>query len=214
MAFQSVFLDTELPDIIIDELVEKFSKLETQRSTIISGGEEQVQENLKIRNATNSWVPVDNWIAGFVKHYINYINDKNFKYDLNEFDGDCLQYSEYKEGQHYSWHCDDHIGSRCIMSVSTLSNGVDGLDTQHVNEKIGIQYETSRKLSFSLQLSNEDDYEGGEFQFLTDDCHSYYAPKKKGMLVIFDSRARHRVKKVRSGVRRSLVGWVNGPRWK
>ena len=30
MALQSVFLDTELPDIIIDEIVEKFSKLETE----------------------------------------------------------------------------------------------------------------------------------------------------------------------------------------
>ena len=36
MALQSVFLDTELPDIIIDEIVEKFSKLETEESKIIS----------------------------------------------------------------------------------------------------------------------------------------------------------------------------------
>ena len=76
-----------------------------------------------------------------------------------------------------------------------------------------IEYESSRKLSFSLQLSNENDYEGGELQFLTDENISYYAPKKRGTLVIFDSRSRHRVTKVRSGVRRSLVGWVNGPRW-
>jgi len=208
MAYQSVFLDTELPDIIIDELVEKFSKLETEESKIISTEEEQ-----QVRNADNAWVNVDNWIAGFVKYYIDYINNKNFKYTLGGFDADCLQYSEYKEGQYYSWHSDDSISSRCSMTVSTLSNEFGGVSAPYVNENIGLEYESSRKLSFSLQLSNEDDYEGGELQFLTDEGATYYAPKKKGTLIIFDSRARHRVTKIRSGVRRSLVGWVNGPRW-
>ena len=208
MAYQSVFLDTELPDIIIDELVEKFSKLEVEDSKIISP-----EQNDKIRNANNSWVNVDNWIAGFLSYYINHINNKNFKYAIEGFDSDSLQYSEYKEGQHYNWHCDDSLSSRCNMTISTLSNEFEGVSVPYVNEKIGIEYESSRKLSFSLQLSNEDDYEGGELQFLSDESESYYAPKKKGTLIIFDSRTRHRVKKVRSGVRRSLVGWVNGPRW-
>ena len=91
------------------------------------------------------------------------------------------------------------------MTISTLSNEFEGVSVPYVNEKIGIEYESSRKLSFSLQLSNEDDYEGGELQFLSDENISYYAPKKRGTLVIFDSRSRHRVTKVRSGVRRSLV---------
>ena len=208
MALQSVFLDTELPDIIIDEIIEKFSKLETEESKIISP-----EENKKIRNADNAWVNVDHWIAGFLNYYIDYINKKNFKYAIDGIDADCLQYSEYKEGQHYTWHCDDSISARCTMSVSTLSNEFGGPPAPYVNEKIGVQFETSRKLSFSLQLSDESDYEGGELQFLSDENASYYAPKKKGTLIIFDSRAQHRVTKVRSGVRRSLVGWVNGPRW-
>ena len=208
MAFQSVFLDTELPDIIIGDIVEKFSKLETEKSKIISP-----EENKKIRNADNAWVNVDYWLAGFLNYYIDYFNKKNFKYAIDGFDGDCLQYSEYKEGQHYNWHCDDSISSRCHMTISTLSNEFEGVSASYVNEKIGIEYESSRKLSFSLQLSNENDYEGGELQFLTDENTSYYAPKKRGTLIIFDSRAQHRVTKVRSGVRRSLVGWVNGPRW-
>ena len=208
MAYQCVFLDTELPDIIIDELVEKFSKLETEESKLLSAGEGQ-----KLRNADNAWVNVDNWIAGFVKYYIDFINKKNFKYAISGFDADCLQYSEYKEGQYYGWHCDDSIDSRCTMTVSTLSNDLGGVSAGYVNENIGLEYESSRKLSFSLQLSNEDEYEGGELQFLTDNGDTYYAPKKKGTLIIFDSRARHRVTKIRSGVRKSLVGWVNGPRW-
>ena len=71
-----------------------------------------------------------------------------------------------------------------------------------------------RKLSFSLQLSDPKDYVGGELQFLGSDDSTFFAPKQKGSLVVFDSRTKHRVVKVKSGVRRSLVGWVVGPRWK
>ena len=46
------------------------------------------------------------------------------------------------------------------------------------------------------------------------DDKMYQAPKQKGLLVLFDSRARHRVRRVRSGCRKSLVGWVLGPRWR
>ena len=38
--------------------------------------------------------------------------------------------------------------------------------------------------------------------------------KEKGTIIIFDSRMRHRVRKVKSGTRKSIVGWVEGPRWK
>jgi predicted GIY-YIG superfamily endonuclease len=43
---------------------------------------------------------------------------------------------------------------------------------------------------------------------------SYFAPKKKGVLIVFDSRAPHRVRKVTKGVRKSIVGWSVGPRWR
>ena len=42
----------------------------------------------------------------------------------------------------------------------------------------------------------------------------YFAPKQKGTLIVFDSRTKHRVRTVKSGLRKSLVGWVVGPRWK
>ena len=42
----------------------------------------------------------------------------------------------------------------------------------------------------------------------------YLAPKKRGSIIIFDSRIRHRVRKVTEGEIRSLVGWITGPDWK
>ena len=79
-----------------------------------------------------------------------------------------------------------------------------------MNENI----ELIRKLSFSLQLSDPDDYEGGNVQLIDDSGKSYFAPRKRGSIILFDSRAQHRVLKVTKGVRKSIVGWVVGPRWK
>ena len=71
-----------------------------------------------------------------------------------------------------------------------------------------------RKLSFSIQLSDPEDYEGGELEFNVNNEERFFAPNKKGTVIIFDSRIQHRVLEVKSGVRKSLVGWVVGPRWK
>ena len=51
-------------------------------------------------------------------------------------------------------------------------------------------------------------------QFMDESGKSYFAPRQRGAIVLFDSRTQHRVLKVTKGVRRSLVGWVVGPRWK
>ena len=51
-------------------------------------------------------------------------------------------------------------------------------------------------------------------QFIDDENRSFMAPRQRGAIILFDSRTRHRVLKVKKGVRRSIVGWVLGPRWK
>jgi len=81
-------------------------------------------------------------------------------------------------------------------------------------DQIILQGELVRKLSFSLQLSDPEDYEGGELEFLDNQDEPFFAPKQKGTIVVFDSRVKHRVRKVTNGLRKSIVGWVVGPRWK
>jgi PKHD-type hydroxylase len=71
-----------------------------------------------------------------------------------------------------------------------------------------------RKLSFVLQLSDPEDYEGGNLQLLDESGSTYFAPRQKGTMILFDSRTQHRVLKVKKGVRKSIVGWTVGPRWK
>ena len=65
--------------------------------------------------------------------------------------------------------------------------------------------EVLRRLSFTIQLDNYDEYEGGELQFKDHDLPE--SALHKGALIIFRSELRHRVTPVTEGSRHSLVGW-------
>ena len=129
-------------------------------------------------------------------------------YDIECIDDESIQYTEYTEGDHYTWHADTVIDYQ-YQPKYHRSTQTNVAEDKHV-----LSGESSRKLSFVMQLSNEEDYEGGELQFHDQTKNSYIAPKKRGTIIVFDSRVSHRVRKIKSGVRRSLVGWVVGPRWK
>lgn len=73
--------------------------------------------------------------------------------------------------------------------------------------------ERPRKLSFVLQLSDVEDYKGGELKIYFSD-EPYVAAKEKGTLTAFPSYSLHEVTDVTQGKRYSLVGWVCGPAFK
>jgi len=56
-----------------------------------------------------------------------------------------------------------------------------------------------------LLLSDPDTYEGGNLQLLDQSGKSYVAPRQRGTIILFDSRAQHRVQKVTKGVRKVLL---------
>ena len=113
-----------------------------------------------------------------------------------------MQYTRYAKGMFYGWHNDAGLSTQ----YKPVANGnrMDGLGQDFVNENI----EMVRKLSFSLQLSHPDDYEGGNVQLLDEAGKSYITPRQRGTIVLFDSRTQHRVLKVTKGVRKSIVGWT------
>ena len=96
-----------------------------------------------------------------------------------------LQFGEYSEGSFYDWHYD-------------------------VNWEHSGPYD--RKLSFVLQLSDPNTYEGGNFEFK--DIEQATRFREQGSVLIFPSYHTHRVTPVTKGKRNSLVGWIEGPRWK
>ncbi|MCR4379301.1 MAG: 2OG-Fe(II) oxygenase, partial [Rhodospirillales bacterium] len=60
------------------------------------------------------------------------------------------------------------------------------------------------------QLSNPDDYQGGELE-INADGHPFQAPREQGTAVAFGAATLHRVAPVVSGLRYSLVAWIHGP---
>jgi PKHD-type hydroxylase len=207
VALQSIWYYTDLnPEIvktIETDLKDKFDD-EMKDSQIDSGA-----VNKEKRNSHNAWVPTTHWLGGFMWHYIQRANRENFLYDLTAVDGEAMQYTRYSEGQFYGWHNDSDLPGH-YKPISSNTNNLEEMigDYLHTNT------EYIRKLSFVLQLSNPDDYEGGNLQLMDEEGASYIAPRQQGTVILFDSRTQHRVQKVRSGVRKSIVGWVVGPRWK
>lgn len=141
-----------------------------------------------IRKSKVSWLTLHKdyeWIWSKVSKITYDINNEFFKYDLTNIES--LQYTEYDESYngYYSAHTDR------------------GYDTM-----------INRKLSFVLQLSDASEYEGGELLLYGDSLKPLVAPKEKGMLVFFSGFTLHEVTPVTKGNRKTLVGWVNGPRFR
>jgi PKHD-type hydroxylase len=116
---------------------------------------------------------------------IKRLNDIYYKYDLTEMED--IQFSEYDESYQgmYRNHTDD------------------GFEAYQ------------RKLSFSLQLTNSDEYDGGDlaiYRFRLDS--PFHARRDRGFLTVFNSSTIHEVTPVTRGTRYSLVGWAHGPRFK
>jgi PKHD-type hydroxylase len=210
LAYQSIWFQTELNqkiiDIIEEDLKDNFDS-QLQDSRVGEGDYGTVDRDK--RNARNAWVPTTHWIAGFVWHYVQRANRENFLYDLTNIDGESMQYTVYGAGEYYGWHNDQGISTH----YKPVSSGNRGHGQELFQDFVNQNCEQVRKLSFSLLLSDPDTYEGGNLQLLAEDGKSYYAPRKKGTIILFDSRTQHRVQKVKSGVRKSLVGWCVGPRW-
>ena len=136
--------------------------------------------------------PEFDFIFDGVRYFTDRANTENWNFDLIGLLP--LQYSIYGPDDFLEWHRD------------TLSAPAD---PDHPGPP------PVRKLSFSLQLSDADDYEGGDFQVRDDDGtvddDLWTRMRQRGSFIIFPSIVLHRVTKVTGGRRRSLVGWVLGP---
>ena len=213
MAYQSIWYNTGLPkdivNILDDYVSEKFDS-EMRDSELIGRHKDKNK-----RNSENAWINTNHWIAGFLWHYVNKANRENFLYDLTNIDGENLQYTKYSEGQYYNWHNDAGISNYYKPQyVANSGNSDEDSDNLQVTDFLKTSCELVRKLSFTLQLSDPDEYEGGNVQLIDDSGKSYIAPRQRGTIILFDSRTQHRVIKVKKGVRKSIVGWVLGPRWR
>lgn len=137
-----------------------------------------------VRTSVVRWVPINEdtrFIYERLFNLINEANDELWGFDITGF-YESAQYTEYYGNNegHYDWHLD-------------IGNDID-----------------YRKISITIQLSDNDEYEGGDLQFMTGPKIDN-AGKELGMATLFPSFLIHRVSNVTKGVRKSLVLWVTGP---
>jgi PKHD-type hydroxylase len=162
-----------------------------KNNNIKNSGQKIVEE---LRKSNIKWISLNdqsNWLFKKIIRCINEVNVNNYNYILKFVED--FQFTEYssKTKSFYSKHhdCGNRYG---------IENFVD-----------------IRKLSFSIQLSHFDDYEGGELKFhIKHDANKeefYIAKKEKGTIIFFPSFILHEVTPVTKGVRYSLVSWVQGP---
>lgn len=176
-----------LDDDQIQSIVEMGDKLVLEDALIGGDLNEPGKIDKEVRNTLIGWVPTteDNaWLYRTLTDIITAANDKWFGFDLNHIES--LQYSVYKENGFYEKHID------------------------HFHRGPG-QY--PRKLSFTLQLTDPSEYEGGEVM-IHNAKEPWAIPKDKGTITFFPSYTLHEVLPVTKGIRKNLVGWVHGPRWK
>ena len=190
-------IPSDMMDIIEADL-SKFDRL--MEASRVRG---QSGETSEVRNSLNAWIPTTYWVGGLIWHYFQRANDEFFHYDLDQIDGESMQYTKYELNQHYNWHQDEGIGA--LYKPQSKGHRDDELIIQDwVNKGCG----KVRKLSAIVQLVDGDDYEGGATQIRDVDQSLYTVPRERGTIVFFDSRLQHRARTVRKGLRKSLIRYT------
>ena len=141
------------------------------------------QIDKKLRNVRQQGLMMneEGWPHTRILELMKQANEARYKFNVSGFmNYDAPMIMEYGKGCHYDWHID--VGKAV----------------------------PNRKLSFTIQLSKPEDYEGGDLEFLGTEVKSNDF-RQQGTCVIFPSFLAHKISKVKSGTRMSIVGWVHGP---
>ena len=176
-----------LSQSFIDSVIETGQKYPVGYAGLGFGGE---TANDNYRSSEIRWVDAgaEGAISSTILAYAHTANRNAFGFDINYISD--IQYTTYygdKQGK-YDWHED--IFWDCPRPFH-------------------------RKVTFVAQLSDPSEYEGGHLEL--DPQHPAPDPAllhKKGSVIVFPSFIKHRVTPVTAGIRRSLVAWIEGPKFR
>jgi PKHD-type hydroxylase len=199
------FFQSALPSKLCKEILEHGKNINKELAIVgnksidnLKGKEKKLAlKELKTkRNSNVAWLN-DPWIFKEIHPYIHIANKNagwNFEWDWTE----SAQFTIYKKGQYYNWHCD---------SWDEPYNNPNNLD---VHGKY-------RKLSVTVSLNDSSEYTGGDLEFDlrnknpgTKTIVKCKEIKPVGSIVVFPSFVWHRVNPVTKGTRYSLVMWNLG----
>lgn len=164
------------------------SYLDVAETAVVADG----QAHPEIRDSRIKWLSAEDtkyqWVFHKLAGIINEVNPKHFGIELRATES--IQLTEYAaeyEG-HYGAHTDNSYG------YSPMRN---------------------RKLSVVMQLSDPEEYEGGELKLYWANLKDpAIGSKNRGDMTMFRSHILHEVTPVTKGKRLSLVTWVQGPLYK
>lgn len=200
LRYQYWWFKSVIPERICNDIL-RYGQEQTKEIALTGNKQKQdlsEKELLNIQKKRKSdvvWMS-DRWIYREIQPYIHQANEYagwNFEWDWSE----PCQFTEYKKGQFYDWHCDSYIEPY---------NNPDNPNT----------YGKQRKLSMTISLSHPEEYKGGDLEFDFRNTDKGSQPKvceeirEKGSIVVFPSFIWHRVTPVTKGTRHSLVCWNLG----
>lgn len=179
----------QVSDEMIDAIVTASEKYPVSNAGMGFDGSTQ---NNDARHSEIRWVnPTDtnnSFITDMLWYYAREANRNAFGFDVDYLPD--IQYTKYSadENGKYDWHCDTFWANPTTYD---------------------------RKISIVIQLTDPSEYEGGNFEF---DPQYPQIPlehaRAKGTVIVFPSFINHRVTPVTSGVRHSLVSWIQGPKFR
>ena len=179
----------------------------------ISGAD--IEKAQYIRDSEVTWMS-DQWLYDLVYPFLHRANkDAEWNYEFGS--SETFQFTKYGPGQFYGWHsdggsCHGRKYKRAIPGVTPKTNGMypkGYTDNPDMVNKI-------RKLSTTINLNVEGEYEGGNLKF---DFGPHSAGKRyhecveirpQGSMIVFPSYTYHQVTPVTKGTRYSLVLWTLG----
>jgi len=171
-----------------------FSKLECEtiiniakNKGLVKGTTFNDDKTKDVRDSKISWLyPVDgmDWVFRRVTDITLNLNERFFKFNLFGIN-EGFQFTNYE--------------------------APSGKYGKHVDRGMNMPV---RKLSISIQLTNPEEYEGGELKLYDGEEDGTIMSKEQGTLVIFPSYVLHEVMPVTKGERNSLVTWVTGKQFK
>ena len=173
----------------------------SQCRDIINMGHQQKQEEAEVghkykkegnydtkkRITTISWIPFKAMpdMYRIIEKTMKQVNGNHFGYEGMTIT-ELAQFTEYPKGGFYDWHMDAEVNCHYEPPV--------------------------RKISMTILLSPQHEFEGGDLEFMAE---GNKPPQLlQGQAIFFCSLLRHRVAKVKKGIRRSLVMWFGGPPFK
>ena len=190
-----VHKDDFLTEKRCDELIDMFSKSEQYKATVAGtykgNGSDVVNENVRkvqeVRFSEDIVLSDGFNLNKNLTMACEMANTLFFNFDTSNQLSN-IRMLRYEDTGKYDWHLD-----------------------------IGNEETSVRKITAIVQLSNESDYEGGNFEFsMTDETGKDTAvgSRKKGSLILFPSYLGHRVSPLTSGVRYSILTWMLGNAFK